>query len=110
MAYSRTRVREKYHPKAEKLVDQIREVMRFHHYAYRTEQTYVDWIVRFIKFHGTTHPRELEHADIEKYLSHLAQEQGVAASTQNQAQNRGQVFRGCCPNRDLSTSLEMTSV
>lgn len=87
MAYSRSRVREKYRPKAEKLVDQVREVMRFHHYAYRTEQTYVDWIVRFVRFHGTTHPRELGHADIEKFLSHLAQREGVAASTQNQAFN-----------------------
>lgn len=42
MSYSRTRVRQKYRPKAEKLMDQVREVMRFHHYSYRTEQTYVD--------------------------------------------------------------------
>jgi integron integrase len=61
--------------------------MRFHHYSYRTEQTYLDWIVRFVKFHNTTHPRELGHADVEKFLSHLAQEKHVAASTQNQAFN-----------------------
>jgi len=61
--------------------------MRFHHYSYRTEQTYVDWVVRFVTFHGTTHPRELGHTDVEKFLSHLAQEQNVAASTQNQAFN-----------------------
>ena len=87
MAYSRTRVRKKYRPKAEKLVDQVKEVMRFHHYSYRTEQTYVDWIVRFVKFHGTTHPRELQQVDVENFLSYLAQEQHVAASTQNQASN-----------------------
>jgi integron integrase len=87
MTYSRTRVRQKYRPKAEKLVDQVREVMQFHHYSYRTEQTYVDWIVRFVKFHGTKHPHELGHADVESFLSHLAQEQHVAASTQNQAFN-----------------------
>ena len=80
-------MREKYRPKAEKLVDQIREVMRFHHYAYRTEQTYVDWIVRFVKFHGTTHPCELGHTDIEKFLSHLAVKKHVVASTQNQDLN-----------------------
>lgn len=66
-------------------MDQIREVMRFHHYAYRTEQTYVDWIVRFVKFHGTIHPRELGRADVEKFLSHLAVNEHVAAATQNQA-------------------------
>jgi len=87
MSYSRTRVREKYRPKAEKLVDQVREVMRFHHYSYRTEETYVGWIVRFVKFHGTTHPRELGQQDVERFLSYLAQEEHVAASTQNQAFN-----------------------
>ncbi len=87
MSYSRTRAREKYKPKAVKLVDQIREVMRFHHYAYRTEQTYVDWIIRFVKFHDTTHPRELGQPAVEKFLSHLAQVDHVAASTQNQAFN-----------------------
>lgn len=87
MAYSRERARNRYTPKAEKLVDQIREVMRFHHYAYRTEQTYVDWIVRYVKFHGTVHPKNLGQADVEKYLSHLAQVKNVAAATQNQAFN-----------------------
>ena len=87
VSYSRKRARDKYTPKAEKLVDQIREVMRFHHYAYRTEQTYVDWIVRYVKFHGTVHPRTLGQADVEKYLSYLAQVQNVAVSTQNQAFN-----------------------
>ena len=40
----RSRVRQKYQPKAQRLVDQVREVMRFHHYSYRTEETYVAWI------------------------------------------------------------------
>jgi integron integrase len=87
MVYSRTRVREKYRPKAEKLVDQVREVMRFHHYSHRTEQTYIDWIVRFVRFHNTVHPTELHREDVENFLSHLAQTEHVAAATQNQAFN-----------------------
>ena len=43
-----------------KLMDQVRQVLRYHHYAYRTEQTYCEWIVRFIKFHGSeTHPSQM---------------------------------------------------
>lgn len=87
MTYTRSRIREKYRPKAEKLLDQVREVMRFHHYAYRTEQTYVEWITRFVRFHNTTHPRNLNHQDVEQFLTHLAVKQHVAAATQNQAFN-----------------------
>ena len=46
MPYKRAVVKEKYRPRAEKLVDQIREVMRYHHYSIRTETSYVNWIVR----------------------------------------------------------------
>ncbi len=81
MSYSRKRVRDKYKPKAEKLVDQVREVLRFHHYAYRTEQTYVSWILRYIKFYGTVHPNTLGQPDVEKFLSYLAQVDNVAASS-----------------------------
>jgi hypothetical protein len=59
MSKYRTRVREKYRPKSKKLMDQVREVLRFHHYSYRTEATYVSWILKYIKFHGTRHPRDL---------------------------------------------------
>ena len=68
-----------------KLLDQCREVLRFHHLAYRTEQTYVDWIRRFIVFHGKRHPRGMGATEINAFLSHLATEGKVAASTQNQA-------------------------
>ena len=68
-------------------MDQVREVLRYHHYSLRTEQTYCDWIVRFIKFHGMRHPTEMGKIEIEAYLSHLAQHDHVARSTQNQAYN-----------------------
>lgn len=71
-----------------KLMDQVREVLRYHHYAYRTEQTYCQWILRYIRyFGGKTHPRLLGAKNIEAFLSHLATEGKVTASTQRQALN-----------------------
>jgi len=71
-----------------KLMDQVRQVLRYHHYAYRTEQAYCDWIVRYIKFFGSKkHPRDMGKSEIDAYLSHLAVEQRVSASTQRQALN-----------------------
>src|SRR4030042_2191278 len=71
-----------------KLMDQVRQAMRYYHYAYRTEQTYSDWILRFIKFHGgKTHPKEMGKSQIESFLSHLAVNGKVSASTQRQALN-----------------------
>jgi integron integrase len=69
-------------------MDQVREVMRYYHYAYRTEQTYCQWILRFIYFFGgKTHPRDLGVREIERFLSDLAVNRAVAASTQRQALN-----------------------
>ena len=69
-------------------MDQVRQVLRYHHYAYRTEQTYCDWIRRYIWYHGgKIHPREMGKKEIEAFLSHLAIQQNVAASTQRQALN-----------------------
>lgn len=71
-----------------RLMDQVRQVLRYHHYAYRTEHTYCDWIVRYVKFHGAKkHPRDMGKAEIEAFLSHLATHGRVSASTQRQALN-----------------------
>ncbi|MCF7848407.1 MAG: integron integrase [Kiritimatiellales bacterium] len=71
-----------------KLMDQVREVLRYHHYAYRTEQTYCEWIKRYLKFYDyKKHPQEMGAAEVERYLSHLATSGKVAASTQRQALN-----------------------
>ncbi len=71
-----------------KLMDQVREVLRYHHYAYRTEQTYCQWILRYIHyFGGKTHPKLLGAKNIEAFLSHLATHDKVTASTQRQALN-----------------------
>ncbi|MBE7459544.1 MAG: integron integrase [Zoogloeaceae bacterium] len=72
---------------APKLLDQVRGKIRLKHYSIRTEQTYVDWIKRFILHFGKRHPRELGAADVEAFLTHLAVAGNVAASTQNQAKS-----------------------
>lgn len=70
-----------------KLMDQVREVLRYHHYAYRTEQAYCQWIVNYIRFFDKKHPAEMNTGDIERFLSHLASHRKVSASTQRQALN-----------------------
>jgi len=71
--------------KPKKLLEQMRDVMRLKHYSLRTERTYCDWVERFIRFHGKRHPRELGNAEVTEFLTHLARDGDVAASTQNQA-------------------------
>ena len=68
-----------------KLLDQVRHSLRAKHYAYSTEKTYLHWIKRFILFHHKRHPKEMNSPEIEQFLTYLAVEQHVAASTQNQA-------------------------
>ena len=71
-----------------KLMDQVREVLRYHHYAFRTETSYCQWIKRYIHFFGgKTHPKELGPQQVERFLSNLATQGKVSASTQRQALN-----------------------
>lgn len=72
-------------PEKPRLLEAVRQAMRVRHYSYRTEQTYVDWVRRFIHFHGTRHPKDMGAGEINTFLSHLAIAGHVAASTQNQA-------------------------
>jgi integron integrase len=71
--------------KAKKLLDQLRDAIRAKHYSYRTEQTYIDWCKRYILYHNKRHPAEMGIPEIQAYIVHLATDQHVAASTQNQA-------------------------
>jgi integron integrase len=71
----------------DRLLGQLRTKIRFKHYSLRTEQAYGDWVRRFVRFHRGRHPAELAPADIERFLTHLAVDLSVAASTQNQAQS-----------------------
>ena len=79
----------KFKPNSEyRLMDQVREVLRYYHYAYRTEQSYCSWILQYIKFYdGKTHPKDMGKNEIERFLSHLAEKKNVAAATQKQALN-----------------------
>jgi integron integrase len=72
-------------PLPPKLLDQVRETLRVAHYAKRTEESYLDWIKRYILFHEKRHPREMGAEEVNAFLTHLAAEKNVAASTQNQA-------------------------
>lgn len=73
--------------KPKKLLDLVREKIRLNHYSIRTERSYVNWIYRFILFHKKKHPKEMGEKEIEAFLTHLAVNKKVAASTQNQAFN-----------------------
>ncbi|HEY7786445.1 MAG TPA: integron integrase [Pyrinomonadaceae bacterium] len=68
-----------------KLLNEVRNVMRTRHYSLRTEKTYINWIKQFIIFHKKRHPAELGGTEVAQFLSHLAVNRNVAASTQNQA-------------------------
>jgi integron integrase len=67
------------------LLDQLRAAIRVRHFSRRTEEAYVGWAYRYIRFHGTRHPAEMGAREIAAFLSHLAVDGNVAASTQNQA-------------------------
>lgn len=71
--------------KPKRLMDELREALRTRHYSKRTEQAYCMWVRRFIRFHEYRHPCEMTESEVNAFLTHLAVEQHVAASTQTQA-------------------------
>ena len=74
-------------PAPPRLLERVHEIIRRKHYSIRTEQAYVDWIKRFILFHDKRHPTDLGAREVEAFLTHLAVDREVSASTQNQAQS-----------------------
>ena len=72
-------------PDGPKLLQQLREVLRTHHYSRRTEEAYVAWVRRYVRFHGVRHPRELGAQEIGRFVTELAVRRQVSASTQTQA-------------------------
>jgi Phage integrase, N-terminal SAM-like domain len=64
-----------------KLLDHVRDAIRLKHYSRHTEDAYVTWIKRYIFFHDTRHPKDMGAADIETFVTHLAVQEKVAAST-----------------------------
>jgi hypothetical protein len=71
-------------PDKPKLLDEIRSFMRARRYSLRTEQAYLDWIRRFILFHGKKHPNDMAEEELTAFLTYLATHCHVAISTQNQ--------------------------
>ncbi len=67
------------------LIQRYRELLQTRHYARRTVKTYEQWLRRFLRFHRLRHPREMGSQEVNDFLSHLAVEEQVSASTQNQA-------------------------
>lgn len=74
-------------PRPGRLMDQVTETLRFYHYAYSTEKSYVQWILRYIRFNNRRHPKDMGKLEIERFLSHLAINRNVSLATQNQAFN-----------------------
>jgi integron integrase len=72
-------------PKGKKLLEQVSDAIRLKHYSSRTEKTYTDWIRRFILFHDKRHPKDMGALEIQAFLTHLATQRHLSASTQNQA-------------------------
>src|SRR5471030_1845153 len=72
-------------PAEPRLLDQLRSHIRMRHYSIRTERTYAQWVKRFVVFNGMRHPRDMGAQEITDFLSSLATDLNVAASTQNQA-------------------------
>lgn len=71
--------------KTPRLMDQVRDTLRLHHYSLRTERSYSQWIRRYIFFHNKRHPRDMGETEISEFLTFLAVKKHVSASTQNQA-------------------------
>src|SRR4051794_26819364 len=72
-------------PQQPKLLDRVRMACRVRHFSRRTEDAYAAWAERFIRFHGIRHPNTMAEPEVNAFLTHLAVERNVAASTQNQA-------------------------
>jgi site-specific recombinase XerD len=75
----------KMNPKPKKLLERVREIIRRKHYSPKTEQAYLNWIKQYILFHDKKHPQDMPATEVEAFLTYLAVERKVAASTQNQA-------------------------
>jgi hypothetical protein len=74
-------------PQQPKLLERMRDHLRTRHYSIRTETAYVDWVRRFILFHDKRHPADMGSPEVAAFLTHLAVDRQVSASTQNQAKS-----------------------
>jgi len=91
-----------------KLLEQLRAEIRVRHYSIRTENAYCTWVTRYCHFHNLRHPREMGAPEISAFLSHLAVDHDVAASTQNQALNALVFLYKHILGRNVDTLKEVT--
>jgi len=88
------------------LFDRVRDLIRLKHYSIRTEKSYLSWIMRYILFHNKRDPKEIANPEIEAFLSHLAVDLKVSASTQNQAFNALLFLYKEVLKKELDNSIE----
>ncbi len=93
--------------KQKKLLDQVRDALRTKHYSYRTEQTYIEWIKRFILFHGKRHPKDMGAQEVQAYITYLATERNIASSTQNQALSAIAFLYKHVLQKDLALAMDL---
>ncbi len=89
-----------------KLLDRVRETIRRKHYSFRTEKSYVVLIRRYVLFHNKRHPQEMGRAEIEAFLTYLAVNRKVSASTQNQAFSALLLLYHNVLNKDLDFPID----
>ncbi len=90
-----------------KLLDRVRDALRLKHYSIHTEEAYVNWIKRYILFHNKRHPKDMGVVEIEAFLTHLAVQKNVAASTQNQALSALSFLYRTVLKKDLEGTIDV---
>src|SRR5689334_20875030 len=86
---------------APRLLDRVRDAIRYRHYSYRTEQAYVEWVRRYVIFHGKRHPATMGAEEVTAFLTHLATNGSLSASTHQQALSALLFLHRCVLNVDL---------
>jgi integron integrase len=95
-------------PTRSPFLEEVRTTIRLRHYSIRTESSYLDWIRRFILFHGKRHPRDMAEPEVRAFLTHLAINRNVAPATQNQALNALSFLYKVVLERPLDNSIGFT--
>jgi len=86
------------HPQGKKILDQVSDAIRLKHYSYRTEQTYREWVKRYILFHNKRHPSEMGAPEVQAFLSHLATEKKALGPDEQKAVARLREITKKLPN------------